>query len=484
MFAIARRSAAPSQSSPSRRLLVAVAAVSLWWLPTSGARAQPAAQPVEAQPEESPPVPQPPPPPPEEHPVTTKWTASLYGFVQLDFIRDSTQSYADLAGNVQIARPGTYAADNSRLQFSPRDSRIGIKVKAPDVGSVKTNATFETDFFGVAAQPQAGNSEGGFFGTPAFRIRHANFEIKTPAVDVLVGQTWQLMGWQPLYFPATWEIPGLPGQLFSRSLQLRVSKKIQTGGVTIETAAAAARPPQRNSGTPEGEAGLRISLDDRTGTAMLYATNKMFLPLSIAVTGDVRRFKLPEFSATPEESRSKTTVGGAVDVFIPILTGTEKKQDNSLSLSGELAYGQATADLYTAMGSGVGFPALPAEGDEPAPVFAAGADPGMVTYDMDGDLESIDWLSGWVSLQYWIPPFNGAVWASATYSHLESNADDLDAATPELARDKLDWFGLGVGYDPSPALRFVGGYSYFRDEYLDGTAAKNHRMGLTGFLFF
>jgi hypothetical protein len=30
----------------------------------------------------------------------------------------------------------------------------------------------------------------------------------------------------------------------------------------------------------------------------------------------------------------------------------------------------------------------------------------------------------------------------------------------------------------------VGGYSFFRDEYVDGEVGKNHRMGLTGFLFF
>ena len=36
------------------------------------------------------------------------------------------------------------------------------------------------------------------------------------------------------------------------------------------------------------------------------------------------------------------------------------------------------------------FPALPAEGEEPAPVFAPGVDPGMVTYDVDGTLQTID----------------------------------------------------------------------------------------------
>lgn len=194
---------------------------------------------------------------------------------------------------------------------------------------------------------------------------------------------------------------------------------------------------------------------------------------------------MPEFSAAPQRSRSKTTAGGAVDLFVPILPGTPEKQDGSLTLSGELAYGQATADLYTGLTGGFAFPALPVPaGEETAPVFAPGVDPGMVTYDMDGELQSIDWLSTWVSLQYWIPPLEGKVWVSATYSHLESpNSDELGAA-PAAVRSKLDFASGTLGYDPTPALRFVTGYSYFRDEYVDGEVGKNHRFGVTGFLMF
>ncbi len=135
------------------------------------------------------------------------------------------------------------------------------------------------------------------------------------------------------------------------------------------------------------------------------------------------------------------------------------------------------------MANGIAFPSLPAPGEgEPAPVFAAGVDPGMVTYDMDGELRAIELLSGWASLQYWI---QDALWVAGTYSHLDvRNSDELDAAAPALARKSLDWFGACVGYDPTEALRFVAGYSFFRDEYVDGEVGKNHRMGLTGFLFF
>ena len=47
-------------------------------------------------------------------PVTSKWNASMYGFIEADFIYDSTQSFPDLAGNTIIQANG-YAAKNHRL---------------------------------------------------------------------------------------------------------------------------------------------------------------------------------------------------------------------------------------------------------------------------------------------------------------------------------------------------------------------------------
>ncbi len=80
-------------------------------------------------------------------PVTSKWNATMYGFIEADFIYDSTQSFADLAGNGVIAANG-YAAKNHRLQFSVRNTRLGFRFAAPEWGSVKSTAVLEMDFFG------------------------------------------------------------------------------------------------------------------------------------------------------------------------------------------------------------------------------------------------------------------------------------------------------------------------------------------------
>ena len=47
--------------------------------------------------------------------VLGKWSTTLYGFAEADYIYDTTQSYIEFPGNTQVARPGTYAGDHPRM---------------------------------------------------------------------------------------------------------------------------------------------------------------------------------------------------------------------------------------------------------------------------------------------------------------------------------------------------------------------------------
>src|SRR6185503_7726817 len=134
--------------------------------------------------------------------VVGRWSTTMYGFVEADHIFDSTESFNDGAGNGQVARPGTYQGDHSRLMFGVRNSRIGFRLRAPEYHRVRVSALLEMDFLGN--QPP-GVTEAAFFTNPGFRIRHFNLKMETPIVDVLVGQYWQLFGWQSIYQPNTVE---------------------------------------------------------------------------------------------------------------------------------------------------------------------------------------------------------------------------------------------------------------------------------------
>jgi hypothetical protein len=123
--------------------------------------------------------------PPSPPSVLSKFSATFYGFVEADFIHDSTQSFNDLAGNGTIARSGSFAANNDRMIFGQRNSRLGFKLKGPETEMIKSSGIAEMDFLGN--QPQgspspAGSpavSESAYFASPTFRIRHMCWPVNT-----------------------------------------------------------------------------------------------------------------------------------------------------------------------------------------------------------------------------------------------------------------------------------------------------------------
>ena len=81
--------------------------------------------------------------------MSARWRSNLYGFVELNAMHDSTQSYGPSSNNAMLARPGTYAAFHGRTQFTANNSLFGFMLKAPDWGRLRTFGHVEVDFFGV-----------------------------------------------------------------------------------------------------------------------------------------------------------------------------------------------------------------------------------------------------------------------------------------------------------------------------------------------
>jgi hypothetical protein len=425
--------------------------------------------------------------------VMGKWATTLYGFAEADNIWDSTRSFNDLAGNTQVARAETEAGQNPRFQMGVRNSRIGFRLKAPEVsGSIRTSGVLEMDFLGT--QLPVGNNgqaytgtEGAYFTNPTFRVRHAYLKVETPIVDILAGQYWQLFGWQSTYQPNTVEIQGVPGELYSRTPQLRISKTIKVHPMTIEIAVAAMRPVERDAGTPDGEAGLRLALDSWTGMQTVGATGTQIAPLSIAVTGLLRHVAVDEWSATPTYTNSLSMSAVAVDGFVPVIPGSATHKGNTLSLTGEFAKGQGFADMYTSLTGGASFPAIPPPAGSPAGTaatpFAADIDNGIVTYDANGVLHAIDWQSYMIGAQYYLPGLDGKLWVSGNYSHMFSD-NNAQFGTATKLTSVYDWFDVNLFVDPLPAVRVGFEYANFNTQYVDGAHAINHRFQLSGFFIF
>jgi hypothetical protein len=430
--------------------------------------------------------------------VVSKWKTTLYGFVEADNIYDTTRSFNDLAGNTLVARSDTQAGKNGRFTMGVRNSRIGVRLAAPECAcGVRASGMLEMDFLGT--QLPVGNgpypsststaylgTEGAFFTNPTFRIRHANLKVETPIVDVLAGQYWQLFGWQSNYQPNTVEIQGVPGELYARTPQLRISKTIKAHPVVVEIAIAATRPVQRDSATPDGEAGLRLAIDSWTGVQTVGATGTQISPISVGVSGLLRHVAVDNYAAKPTYTNDLSMSAIAVDGFIPVIPGTKNHKDNSLSLNGEFATGYGFADMYTSFTGGLSFPALPNPMmTTPAPGYTPDIDSGIVTYDSAGKLHGIQWTGYLIGAQYYLPGVDGNLWISGNYSHMSSNNSRDYANPPGTGTLSVeDWFDVNLFVVPAPALRIGVEYANFNNQYVDGKHAINHRGQLSGFFVF
>ncbi len=436
--------------------------------------------------------------------VLGKWATTLYGFIEADSIYDSTQSLNDIAGGAQIARPDTYAGNQGRVQFAIRDSRFGFRIKAPEVGQIRTSALLELDFFGnqppigpnngntVANLPTAAGTTGSgtsteaqFFTNPALRVRHAYMKIETPIVDFLFGQYWNLLGWQNTYAPSTVEIIGVSGELYSRTPQIRISKTIKNEKFFFEAAVAALRPSQRDSALPNGQAGVRFGSSTWTGLTTNGGTGTSIQPASIALTGDARRFTLPSYNpantANPNDAVSKFGTSVAVDAYVPIL-GAKKKQGNALSISGEFATGYGDADVYTQLATGAPAPSFPAAKGQSAP--SADIDPGLVIYDNLGNIHLVQLTSFWLSARYYLPFLDGNVWVAANVSNISSSNLPNGFGTPAKVRKQETWYDANVFWAPTESYRLGLEAAMFDDEYVDGVHAKNVRVHFANYFLF
>jgi hypothetical protein len=415
--------------------------------------------------------------------MVSKWSATLYGFVEADFIHDSTQSLSEVAGNSQIPLPNTYTGSHDRYMEGIRNSRFGIRLRAPEWHGIKSSANFELDALGN----QINTTEAQTFTNAAIRVRHYNLKIETPVLDFLIGQYWSLFGWQSFYFPNTVEIMGLPGELFHRDTQLRVSKTIKTAPVNVEIAAALFRSPQRDSGVPEGQFGARVVINKLTGMQTVNSTGTAIAPASLGFSATVRQFRVNEFIATPVHSNYAIGWGVNAGAFIPVIPASPTRKGNSLSLTGEYAYSQGAADQYTGLTGGVAFPTIPAAmPGGAATTFAANVDPGIVTYTADRVLHLINWQSFNVGAQYYFPGLNGKLWVAGAYSRTNSDNAAKFSATPAKIRDHEEWADGNIFWDATNAVRLGFEYAWFHDVYADAahTEATNHRVQFSAFYIF
>ncbi|TMQ03645.1 MAG: hypothetical protein E6J90_48160 [Deltaproteobacteria bacterium] len=418
--------------------------------------------------------------------VQGKWGATFYGFAEGDLMFDTVQGPTEALGNGALPRPAmgmtaaAYTAVHNQFTTSARNSRIGFRFGAPAVDDIKVSGQIEADFNGN--QPP-GITESSLFGNATLRIRHANVKIETPVVDVLIGQYWQLFGWQPMTQAGGIQYQGLPGEINSRAVQLRLTKIIKAGDIAAELAVAVSRPGQRAGGSPDGQAGLKLSYDKRKAFHIVGGAGSSLDSAAIGISAIGRRFAVAEFKAAPVDEVKRNGYGLAFNALLPVVPATKESRANALTVEGELIIGGALADQYSGLSGGVAQPALPNPMNmTPAPTYTPNVDNGLVIFKADGTLHPVRWTSYAAALQYFLPP-SGKLGVIVNYSHLSS--DNAHAFGPgNRVFDKQDFLDGNLIFDITPAVRIGADFVWLRQTYVDGLEAPDYRGQFTGILIF
>jgi hypothetical protein len=415
--------------------------------------------------------------------VIGKFTTTLYGWLQGDFIHDTQRFAVDsYGGNPTLGLHGTQTADMGRTVLSARSTRLGLRFAVPATESMKLSALFEMDFLGnQPGTPPRGSSvpsitEQAFLIQPTPRLRQAHFKLDTPYISLLVGQAWSLFGFQGSYLPTSVQNQGLPGQLFARNPQFRLSRIFDTAPLSVEVAAAVQRSPQFDSEFPDLHGGVRLTAKGWTGLQNLGGTTTFVAPASIAVAGLVRQFKLAT-SLTTNDTTTATGSGISVNALLPVIPATQRG-GFALSLLGEFVNGTGISDMFLALNGGVlniGQPAgIPAASYAPFQDL----DFGLGAWTSAGDsFQTIDWRTALVGAQL----FYGPVIVAANYSNVYSGNSYLFSGNTWTRQ----WFADGVVLvDVTSGVRLGAEFARVMQTRNTGAVANNSRFQFTGWFLF
>lgn len=415
------------------------------------------------------------------------WKVTLNGFIDSDFVSDSTRSLGEIIGNAPVARSGTFNGDNGRTQFSGRNSRFGFTVYAPEQNGWRTKGVMEFDFFGYDPVPSTTapkNTEAGFNQNSTVRMRHAYLSAEKNDWQVITGQTWTLFGWQPYYFPTIVTVAPAPGELFQRDLQAMVMKTMKFGDSKLQAAISAEKPSQRDSGVPNMNVGLRYSLDSYKAVYSSTYGDVKQEPMSLAVSGSFRQFETP-MSATDTASQShKNSSAIAVDGLIPLLpaSGSEDR-GNSIALNFEFTSGTGYADALVNWTGGLnGFP-------QGTGTIAANTnlDAGFGGFDANGNFDLVNLQTLNLSVQYMLPEDWGSFMTAGYASIYSNNVGDFTASASSAADiyDRSSMYFVNFIHDFTKQIRVGAEYDKVQTHYFsDGESPYNNRFQVTALYRF
>lgn len=419
--------------------------------------------------------------------VLSKFNVTFYGYVNFDALYDTTRSHNEGMGVGAVARPNTQAGEHGRTVITARNSRFGFRIAAPEFQRMKVSALIETDF----GQMYSGAAESTYYPQGLLRLRQAHVKIESPWVDVLMGQTTYLLGWQSSFFPATAAMLNIAGEPFGRTPQLRLTKVLKSAPLNVEVAAGAFRPPQRDAEIPDLQAGIRFLVNDYKGTHTLGGGGTAAYPAALGVSGAYRQFRASEWVSTatppaaPANYPEEKVDGYAVsfDALLPIIPSVGGNRGNTLTVVGTYALTKGAGDL---LGGTTGVTAA-GKADAAAAAGHGFVSPevGTVVFDDTGKPQAVRWDAMLVNVDYYLPP-SGRVFVSGTFgqSFSDNLADWVQPANRSAVFNRIRHWDANLFFDLTPATRLIASWQHRETKYADGETGKNDRYHLSAYYFF
>ena len=421
------------------------------------------------------------------------WKISMGGFVELDAIVDSTRSFTEVEGNSAVSRDAV-SGQTGRTQMSIRNTRLAFSVEPPTYEEWKTKGYFEFDLLGFDPTPGtptgAPNSEAGFFNNPTFRVRHTYLSAERDGWQIMGGQYWNLLGWQPYYFMPTVQVAPITGMLYGRTGQVRVTKTVtMDNNNTLQAALGVMRPPQRDASLPGFEGGVRMAFGNRTaGFAGGSTAPQKTQPLSFGLSGALREFVIPQSPLAPTGDVTHLPGYAAVaDALIPVIASADGKDPaNTLVFGGEFTTGKGYGDQFAGFTGGL---ASPLNSSTTAPEKNVNLDSGIGGFDGSGNFQLVDIRTFNAYFQYHLPGTCRS-WFSGGYGRLYSdNINTLVGVTGKTSAgnfpyDKVQVYFANWSHDVTKQIRLGVEYAFSRTEYGDTYIAHNSRYQLSAFFIF
>jgi len=433
------------------------------------------------------------------------------GFLEIDFIGDSTQSFKEIIGNQAVLRSNTVGGANSQLISSPRNSRITFDVRAPERDGMKSRLYFAMDFLGnqSAIGPSTGVSEYSFYTSPVPRIFQLYALMETPAVDVKIGQDWSQFGFMSQYSRGTVSVAATPANMFNRWIQASVSKRLWlTDTLTLTPVFSVERPPQADATLPSFVAGVQVAHHGLQAPYVGASSNELeLMPLSMQISGVGRRLEAnsggPTNSSSGQPNLSSQTYvtgwGVSSALFIPVLPSRDGKMGNTAHVLMEGVTGAGIADMFNGLTWGVCNPTCGSTGNTGFGGAAFGQtniDGGLAAVSSQtGKFEAIRTTSMMVHTTYFLPD-DAKTWIGGGYGTIYStNAAQMTCtvsaafcggavrtAQSIFIRDAI-YYGY-VFHNFTQEIRVGLETNWVRTTYADGNNAENRRIQLSFFYRF